>query len=400
MENLVEDGPFIIQDLPNLITPHMPCDQSKIVKVNYSRAKYLDQYGSVYLRLKIELVNTTTGENWVLSTIAKTLPKYSITHDIIKIRAIFKNQVGLYTTARNTIDVYLKGKGVKQGEDVMLRSFGGRINLNGSDDIDHNAVLITADPKCSFAGFKSVHRRTGFDLESTKAILIALAKFHAGTLALKTDKFKEFRTKIRPYLNEYSSLLKGNNFDQIARIHMINGLKENRFAHEIVDKAVKSFDNKVPLEEVDHWATFTHSNLWVKNILTKYDKKGQPLDVKLKGFQEAQYASALRDLLFFLFTSVQLVVLKQHLQELINFYYDQFHKVLTKLEVSCDHFLRDSFDGELHRIISEGEFYKIVCALYPILGNDIHSDESSLKDPLHITRLCFIVKEFIARDWL
>ncbi|XP_066152704.1 uncharacterized protein [Euwallacea fornicatus] len=400
MENSVEDGHFIIQDLPNLITPHMPCDQSKIVKVNYSRARYLDEYGSVYLRLKIELVNTTTGENWMLSTIAKTLPKYSVTHDIFKIRAIFKNQVGLYTTARNTIDVYLKGKGVKQGEDVMLRSFGGRINLNGSDDIDQNAVLVTTDPKCSFAGFKSVHRRTGFDFESTKAILLALAKFHAGTLALKTDKFKEFRSKVRPYLNECGSVLEGNNFEQIARIHMISALKDSGFANDIVDKAVRSFENKVSTEEADHWATFTHSNLWVKNILVKYDKKGQPLDVKLKGFQEAQYASALRDLLFFLFTSVQLVVLKQHLPDLISFYYDQFHQVLNKLEVSCDHFLRDSFNEELSRITSDGEFCKIVCALYPILGNDMHSDGSSLKDPLHITRLCFIVKEFIARDWL
>lgn len=138
--------------------------------------------------------------------------------------------------------------------------------------------------------------------------------------------------------------------------------------------------------------------------MIKYDKNNYPQDIRLKGFQESQYCSPARDVLFFLFSSVQLVVLKEHLNELLDVYYDNLLKVLDNLDVDIKAFSRASFNQELKTCASTGDFYKTVCKLYPILGTnqDIYDNQmnSDLKDPLHIKRLCLIVKQFDEKGWL
>ncbi|ENN78419.1 uncharacterized protein LOC109534919 [Dendroctonus ponderosae] len=399
MESQIEEKLEIIHDLYSLITPHIPCDQSKIKAVHYSRLRYIDYYGTTFLRLSIELVNTATGENWTLIAIAKILPKYSIAHDLSDIRTTFKNEVGIYMSARRAIDAYLKDKGIRHGEDFFANSFGGRINLNGTNEVDHNAVLVVTDLR--HRGYKTVHRRTGFDLETTQAILTTLAKFHGSSLGMKLQEPKEFKDKILPYLGQFCTTAC---FEKVARSHMIQVLKNENFSPLIIDRAVATFDRKCCLSTQEPWSTFTHTNAWVNNIMVKYDKNNYPQDIRLKGFQESQYCSPVRDVLVFLFSSVQLVVLKEHLNELLDVYYDNFLKVLDNLNIDIKAFSRASFNQELKASASTGDFYKTVCKLYPILGTnqDIYDNQvaSDLKDPLHIKRLCLIVRQFDERGWL
>ncbi|KAH1020838.1 hypothetical protein HUJ04_010434 [Dendroctonus ponderosae] len=396
MESQIEEKLEIIHDLYSLITPHIPCDQSKIKAVHYSRLRYIDYYGTTFLRLSIELVNTATGENWTLIAIAKILPKYSIAHDLSDIRTTFKNEVGIYMSARRAIDAYLKDKGIRHGEDFFANSFGGRINLNGTNEVDHNAVLVVTDLR--HRGYKTVHRRTGFDLETTQAILTTLAKFHGSSLGMKLQEPKEFKDKILPYLGQFCTTAC---FEKVARSHMIQVLKNENFSPLIIDRAVATFDRKCCLSTQEPWSTFTHTNAWVNNIMVKYDKNNYPQDIRLKGFQESQYCSPVRDVLVFLFSSVQLVVLKEHLNELLDVYYDNFLKVLDNLNIDIKAFSRASFNQELKASASTGDFYKTVCKLYPILGTnqDIYDNQvaSDLKDPLHIKRLCLIVRQFDER---
>lgn len=104
---------------------------------------------------------------------------------------------------------------------------------------------------------------------------------------------------------------------------------------------------------------------------------------------------------------MELVTLRQHLDELIDFYYYHFINNLSRLDVDTKAFAKPLFNQELKATASRSEFYKTVCMLYPVLATnrDFWSivDEDyvpDLKDPLHIKKLCFIVKEFDRRNWL
>lgn len=113
----------------------------------------------------------------------------------------------------------------------------------------------------TFPGYKFAHRRTGFDCESTKAILATLAKFHASTIALKVHQPKEFMDKIRPYLGKYYMAA---NFEGTARSQMISVLKNEGFSPGAIERAVATFDRRNLREVREPWATFAHTNAWVK----------------------------------------------------------------------------------------------------------------------------------------
>lgn len=111
-----------------------------------------------------------------------------------------------------------------------------------------------------FLGYKTVHRRTGFDLETTQAILATLAKFHGSSLGMKLQKPKEFKDKILPYLGKFYTTAC---FEKEARSHMIEVLTKEHFSPLIIARAVATFDRKCCLVTQEPWATFTHTNAWV-----------------------------------------------------------------------------------------------------------------------------------------
>ncbi|CAG9762844.1 unnamed protein product [Ceutorhynchus assimilis] len=314
----MEEDLYVIQNLHGLIRPHLPCDQSRILAVKYSKFG-TDDYGLRILKVLVELVNTTTGEDWILEALAKVLPRHC--PDLVKAR--FAREIGVHTSIQNTIDLFLREKGDKA--DFFACSFGGRLNLNGNKEIDNNAVLVLEDCEASVCGssiYTLMDTKIGFNLETTQAILKSLAKFHTSTIALKLQNPEEFNTKIL------------SNLPQID--------EQQRFSIEIIENVRES------------WSTFCHGNLQIKNILIRN------AEIKFINFQECQYNSPLTDVLYFLFSSVQLEVLHQHLDNLIELYFTNFHLFLRQFNNDNNsNFSRHSFNQELKTTASKYQlFYK------------------------------------------
>lgn len=64
------------------------------------------------------------------------------------------------------------------------------------------------------------------------------------------------------------------------------------------------------------------------------DEQNLPKQVKLIDFQMAHYESLVYDLIFFMFSSLEIQVLEYHTDELLLFYYNAFVKCLEKVGVS------------------------------------------------------------------
>lgn len=400
-----EENLLMIHNFKELVGPNIVCEKSRILSATYTRIKKPSNNYLIWLKIEIKLINTSTGEQWTLSVIAKTLPKSLENKQFFQIQNALKNEIGIYMLAKPALEAYLREKGIKNGADFLPTPYGGRINLNGNDTIDQNAILILQNYDA--IGFTSVSRRIGFNLEISKLILKGLAKFHGTFLGFKKDNPKEFNEKVKQYLGNYYMT---EVIERIARKQMIKLLKEKDFPLDVIEGAVATFDKRSIKEANEPWATFIHSNACVNNILVKFEKKSEkPQYMKIMDFSISEYNSPLRDLLFFLFTSVELGILEMHLDDLIDCYYYNFISILKQVDVTHKTlFCRLAFNRELKMAASRSEFYRIVCMLYPTLAtrrldinfNNLEDGIPELQDTVHKRRLNYIVREFDKKGWL
>lgn len=83
-------------------------------------------------------------------------------------------------------------------------------------------------------------------------------------------------------------------------------------------------DNKISHIErfegggLEPYNTVVHSDFWSNNIMVTKPLENDPVKVKILDFQACQYSSFVRDVTFFMLTSLSDDVLKEHLDYLLR----------------------------------------------------------------------------------
>lgn len=262
----------------------------------------------------------------------------------------------------------------------------------------------------SFEGYQNLDRYIGSDLEGTKFIIADLAKFHAVPLALKLQKPVIFEENIKQYMDCFQPVeddyVEPNFEDVVLEI-----LEESEESKPFINKMKRSIELESEDSYREPFATLSHKDLWVNNFMVKLEN-GKIVKTNFVDFQGFSYESPVRDMLFFLFTSVQFDVVKEHLDYLIKFYHNQFIETLNELHCPTADFTFEKFLDE----ISHYGIYEI----YHILGMLIHvvfgekggdfPEKGSSEPPPFATketvpeeikkRACWVFKEFEKRKWL
>lgn len=193
-----------------------------------------------------------------------------------------------------------------------------------------------------------------------------MAAFHAIPLALKLRKPEVFNEKVRPYLapmqrnsapheEEHNAMLLEILQDSYKCIPWIPKVKE-------VFKNVKAACAAPPREP---FSTVSHGDMWVNNTMIKF-QRGLPVHNKLIDFQICDYTSPAMDLLFFLFTSVQLSVLQDDLDGLLEFYHLHFISHLENLKCDITPFSFPKFLEEM-RAATTVEILHVISMVYFIV---------------------------------
>lgn len=97
------------------------------------------------------------------------------------------------------------------------------------------------------------------------------------------------------------------------------------------DKIYEMFNQRNKLTDVATFPCIIHGDLWVNNILLKYDAKGKPVSLKFVDFQQTRRGNIYEDLIYFIFTSTTPEFRKQYLVQVLNSYYESFAKTLGAL---------------------------------------------------------------------
>ncbi|XP_057651963.1 uncharacterized protein LOC130891329 [Diorhabda carinulata] len=313
-----------------------------------------ENFGGELLKLTITVENQITKETEVLHAVAKKIPEMELFQKIFNIQETFKSEIIFYEKLVPIFRQFQEQHKIKNVLNCFAELYGSRLNLNGSDIVDRDAVIILEDLIVS--GYKNLDRYIGYDMEEAKLALKELAVLHSVPLGIKMKKPDLFQKDIRPHLEEKFKPQQGI-LDTLMFISEIL-FESDKCAAAVtkVQKVWKLFTNNPDsYKPREPFATLSHSDLWVNNIMIKHDK-GKPIHIKFVDFQVYNYKSPVMDLLNFLFTSVRNEVLKENIDDLIRFYHKELIENLKQLECDTEDYRFSEFQKELQEDAS-----KVLC---------------------------------------
>lgn len=401
-----------IENLQEVLSGLLEKDK-KIRKINITNLTAPgENYGSIMSKLDITVKNEKNGSEEEVHAVAKQIPEKEMARKIFNIQVTFKNEIAMYDTIVPTLQAFQRENGVNEVIDCFPKFYGGRINLQeGSGTVDEDAVLILEN--LITKGYQVVDRHIGFDLKTTKLILKDLAAFHSIPIALKLRKPHVFDEKIRPYLAPFR--LPSIPHQENHKSMLIEVLEESQQCLPWVSKVRDIFKNEDEIHDKpprEPFSTIAHGDMWVNNTMVKFED-GIPISNKLVDFQVCDYKSGATDVFFFLFTSVQLPVLQEHLDDLISFYHKQFIFHLQQLMCDLAPFTFSRFLEEMRAATAAEIQHTIMMLTFIVFGKkggaskDLDEEEEpdfeKMRKDMNQTakeKAWFLVQACAKRGWL
>lgn len=236
-----------------------------------------------------------------------------------------------------------------------------------------------------------------------------MAQFHAVPIALKLQQPETFEKKVKKYLACFHPLPPEFVCPE-AEQTILDILSECEYCLPTIPKFKKWYKHAfdITTEFTEPFATVVHRDMWINNFMVKLDGDLIAKN-KFVDFQLYSYDAPVKDLLFFLFTSVQVDVLKTNLDYLLKHYHKHFLHTLMELNCPITDF---SYDKFMEQIKLYGGFEVghiiymllfVVCAKKEMLP-DLDTDPGYIPKekllPEAKERSRWILQEFEKRKWM
>lgn len=239
-------------------------------------------------------------------------------------------------------------------------------------------------------------------------MLSDLAQFHAVPVALKLQRPEVFEQKVKKYMAcFYPSPAEYDSPGSLK--NLLDVLGDCEQCVPLLPKFKKWFKHAFLLVTTfkEPFTTLIHRDMWVNNFMVKLDGE-KVVKNKFVDFQEYSYDSPVKDLLFFLFTSVQYDILKEKLDELLKYYHQHFVKTLVDLGCDTTEFSYNKFMEEIKTFASFEIGHIIFMYLFIVSASKelsvVDSDPGLIPkeklSPEARERACWTLLEFEKRKWL
>ncbi|KYN40301.1 hypothetical protein ALC56_05246 [Trachymyrmex septentrionalis] len=384
----------------------------QLIVVHYTTKNLLqpgENYGSSILSVHAVIKRNDESEEEDLYLIAKMSPPTEFQRQIFDSPFTFKKEIFMYENIVPYYQELEKEMGLKENEifDILPKYYQSRLSLTPNVDFDDNAVILMENLRTR--GYYNGDRAKGCDLEHSRVAIRAMARFHALGMATKYKRPEYFEI-----LKERSKCVKFNmeEFEhfQADMLKMIAEDSElsvyvDRCEAAIRDSFTHGFWTMTPDEP---WSTIIHADFWVNNIMFHRDENGHVDDIKFVDFQNYLFFSPLREMVFFLFSSTE-ILCEDHIEELIDLYHETFLAVLNRMDCDIEPFSREKFDAKLlidARLESMHLFFMLKILTLNVQETELKHE--NMKDvlmsyqgnQLFIQRLRKVMLYFIKHDWI
>ncbi|CAH1106462.1 unnamed protein product [Psylliodes chrysocephalus] len=373
-----------------------------------------ENFGGELLKLNITSEDEETKSQDVLNAVAKKIPVLEFAQEMFNVQKTFKSELIFYEKLVPAFQEFQKENNLKDIINCFALCYGGRLNVNGSDIVDRDALILMENLNSS--GYNNIDRYIGYNLEEAHVLLKDLAALHAIPLAIKLKKPDFFQIEIRPFLNN-EFIQKDNDSFGDPNVLLQDILCESDKCGPLFSRVLKvwnEFKKPQKYQVREPFATFNHGDLWINNGMMKYEN-GKPISNKFVDFQCYDYKSPAIDLLNFLLTSVNTDVLKEEFDGLLKFYHSEFVDNLKKMGCDIEPFNWYNFQEEINedaqRVFAWATFF-VICVVFGPKNVQEYESDFSFDNRRHrdairksITldakeKLFFIVQYYARKNWL
>lgn len=307
-----------------------------------------ENFGSQILAITVNAKQS--GKKTTLNMVVKLPPRSQYLLDLFDSPITFKKELDFYNTVAPEFLKLQNESGIPQEALSVItpRFLGGRLGLRDPQCFDEQATIILENLKDDH--YTTQDRILGLDKVHMDFAIGHLAKLHAITIGLKLKRPGFFERAVLPVL-EYAvnEDAKDCVVDMVQKAH--DDYKSMKEAESYLDRIERTLEyaSRVTLTPKEPWTTLVHNDFWVNNMLFKYDESGKPINMKIVDFQLTVYDYGVQDLIFFLVSSSRKEVLDEHLDDMIDLYYDSFIKCLESLGVNTNIFPKSQFLQQLNQ---------------------------------------------------
>ncbi|CAH1179018.1 unnamed protein product [Phaedon cochleariae] len=417
-------GEPLIKNLEEIIGQRLSrnetIEKAEILNLLEPGENYMSEMTKIHVSVKNRVTEAEREIYAIGKCVAKPPPNFS---DFVTALSpfLFTKEMMFYKEVIPAIQTFLKNRGASP-VDYYPEFYGGRLNLSGGSEADNDAVLLLENLQTS--GYQNMDRHEGFDFDGAKTVLKDLAHFHAVSVAMKLLEPELFQEKIQkicdlkfsPPTEKPEGKPDGPVLPTPAKEALVAVLEEDEkcvpaipsFLQMLEKQKNMNFEEKFNMKQREPFATMTHSDLWMNNTMQKLDHKNRPIKNKFVDFQGMSYASPATDLLFLLFTSVQISALKTRFNYLLKYYHDNFTKVLRELGCDLTPFSYENFleevKAEIPASIDHASFFLLVIVFGKkgVAADPTQADKLVMEDfdPRAREIFRFIVHEAYKRGWM
>ncbi|XP_056639656.1 uncharacterized protein LOC130447054 [Diorhabda sublineata] len=406
----------IIVNFHELLKDFVGCNRNiihtKVTKLTTPGENYMSDIFKINLKLK------NNNDDDVIEDV-HLVAKLVVTNDFTGPTAnLTKNEILFYEKIVPALESFQERYGVEFPR-FFPKYVAGRINLNGSDVPDKDAVVVLED--LSEKGYENIDRHIGFDLQEAKLILKDLAIFHSVPLAMRLLEPETYKSEIlsncHGFIPEFPKKDEKPDENRIDILTFLLKLfkSDEKYTHiiPIVTNFFKNLRNQIEnntrkfftYKPDTQFETMTHEDMWSNNTM-QIRRNGKLIHNMFIDFQMVRSNTLFNDLIFFIVSSVQLKYLQENFDELIQFYYENFSETLKRFGCFTSEYTYEKFMEALPKECQKGILqctFMMVSVIFQEKG--IKSD---IKSPVRFENVPLIAKEKVGflfleavkRGWL
>ena len=334
-----------------------------------------ENFLGILQRLKVTYKCGDNTDIKTFSLVIKSQPSCELTRQFIDEIKAFQTEMHVYKTILPAM--------YQIGEERMPEDFICLPRLTPEFiDCPQKDIFVLED--LASKGYVMKQRRYLFDLDHTKAVVQALARFHAMSYALYLRNPSVFENVQENQFTDAPDRLKSEKDFSVYRINMlVEEFKKWPGYEHYIEKLSKVTENLInEVAEIvkpikNSISVLNHGDCWVNNILFRHNSvTGVIEDVRFIDFQMCRFSSPVLDLHYFLYTSVREEVLFENLDEVLSGYHAKFTKTLKLLKCSFKEYTFRQFKKEFDEKEYFG-FFNAITKLCAVLGEPSRTYEET-----------------------
>ncbi|XP_058119623.1 uncharacterized protein LOC131284809 [Anopheles ziemanni] len=224
----------------------------------------------------------------------------------------------------------------------LLTSFGDCTQFAPRLIYEDDHALVLED--LAVKGFRQPDRTARLDLAHLRVIVTKLAKFHAATAVLerKVDSGRKssnrelfsmlansmFTSEDNPVHLFYANAIQHciEQTERVPQLAQYSGFLRN-FLQSAIERESKSYERTA-----GGFNVLNHGDMWLNNLLWKYDAEGSVEDVIMVDYQESFFGSPAFDLTHLLHSSANTAIQRAGFDELLQLYTDELRNALRQFK--------------------------------------------------------------------